>query len=118
MNEENKTDAVAENAMQIIMFAGDARESCKLALNAISEGDFSKVDAMLKQADEKIAQGHHIQTDAIQGTIRGEKQEYNLLFSHAQDTLMTVYSEIYLAKQLAKIFKSIDSHFADLETKS
>lgn len=115
MNDENEMDAVSANAMQIIMFSGDARENCKLALDAISDRDFPKAIAMLKKADEKIAKAHHIQTDAIQGAIRGEKQEYNLLFAHAQDTLMTAYSEIYLAKQLIKIFESIDDRFSNLE---
>ena len=32
------------------------------------------------------------------GENQGEKQEYTLLFAHAQDTLMTIYSEINIAK--------------------
>ena len=40
------------------------------------------------------------------GDARGEEREYSLLFAHAQDTLMTIYSEINIAKQLLKIFKS------------
>ena len=51
----------------------------------------------------------------IQGETRGEESEYSLLFAHAQDTLMTIYSEINIAKQLLKIFKSYDARIAALE---
>jgi len=117
MNDENDMDIVFANAMQIIMFSGDARESCKLALDAISEQDLKKATEMLEDAEKKMVKAHHIQTDAIQGAIRGEKQDYNLLFAHAQDTLMAVYSEIHLTKQLIKIFSSLDKRFSDLEKK-
>ena len=56
-----------------------------------------------------------MQTDAIQGAFRGEEQEYSLLFAHAQDTLMTIYSEIIVCKQLFKVFKSYDERIAKLE---
>ena len=58
-----------------------------------------------------------MQTDAIQGETRGEESEYSLLFAHAQDTLMTIYSEINIAKQLLKIFKSYEARIAALEEK-
>ncbi len=45
----------------------------------------------------------------------GEKQEYSLLFSHAQDTLMVIYSEIITAKQLVQVFKSFDDRIKKLE---
>ena len=44
-----------------------------------------------------------------------EKSEYSLLFAHAQDTLMTIYSEINIAKQLLKIFKAYETRIAALE---
>ena len=57
-----------------------------------------------KKAEGRIAGAHRVQTDAIQGSIGGETQAYSLLFAHAQDTLMTVYSEIHMTKQLLLIF--------------
>ena len=56
-----------------------------------------------------------VQTDAIQSETRGETCEYSLLFAHAQDTLMTIYSEINIAKQLIKIFESFDKRLSALE---
>lgn len=105
----------AQVAMTIILNAGDARVSCKDALNAIAEADFETAELKIKEANQKITIAHKAQTDAIQGETRGEKSEYSLLFAHAQDTLMTIYSEINIAKQMIKIFKSYEKRLAALE---
>lgn len=108
-------EATVEAAMSIIMHAGDARVSCKKALDAIAAANFENAEIEIKEAARKIAEAHHIQTDAIQGETRGEEGEYSLLFAHAQDTLMTVYSEINIAKQMIKIFKAYESRIQALE---
>ncbi len=99
---------IVENAMQIIMHAGDARECCKNALDEMMNENFEKAQELMSEADSKIAEAHHIQTDCIQGAIAGEEFEYNVLFTHAQDTLMTIYSEINLAKKMLLLYKHID----------
>lgn len=108
-------EAVVQSAMSIILHAGDARVACKQALDAIAEADFTKADEKLKEAQSKITEAHKVQTDAIQGETRGEEAEYSLLFAHAQDTLMTIYSEINIAKQLLKIFTAYEKRIAALE---
>lgn len=109
------SEKVVESAMAIILHAGDARVACKAALDAISLGDFVSAEEKLKEAQSKITEAHKVQTDAIQGETRGEESEYSLLFAHAQDTLMTIYSEINIAKQLYKIMKAFDQRIAALE---
>ena len=94
-NMDDELDQVSAEAMQIIMSAGDARVSCNDALKAIAEGNVESARELIKKAEGQIAEAHHVQTDAIQGSIGGETQAYSLLFAHAQDTLMTVYSEIH-----------------------
>lgn len=109
------TEAVVQSAMSIILHAGDARVACKQALDAIAEADFEVAEEKLKEAQSKITEAHKVQTDAIQGETRGEEAEYSLLFAHAQDTLMTIYSEINIAKQLLKIFTAYEKRIAALE---
>jgi len=92
-------------AMQIIMHAGDARVCCMKALDCVAESDYEGAEANLADAQGKIAEAHHIQTDAIQAEVGGAKGEYSLLFAHAQDTLMTIYSEINMTKKIIQIFK-------------
>ena len=111
-NEKN-----AELSMQIILHAGDARVACMEAYQAIADADFEQAQVKLKDARKKITLAHQLQTDAIQGETRGEKSEYSLLFAHAQDTLMTINSEILMARQMLKIARNYEKRIADLEAK-
>lgn len=108
-------EKVIQSSMQIILHAGDARVACKQCLDAIACFDFVQAEEKLKEAQSKITEAHKVQTDAIQDETRGEKSEYSLLFAHAQDTLMTIYSEINIAKQLISIFKSYEQRIQALE---
>lgn len=112
MNEQ-----VIENAMAIIMAAGDARVYCQKALGALAAGNTEEANELMKEAQKNITEAHRVQTDAIQGEMRGEAAEYSLLFAHAQDTLMTIYSEINVTKQLVKIFESLYGRLDTLEKK-
>ncbi len=113
--EDEGMDKVQIDAMQIIMFAGDARVELKSAYGQIAEGHIDEAQAYIEAAEQKITEAHHVQTEAIQATIRGEQQDYSLLFAHAQDTLMTIYSEIIVAKQLIKVFASYEARLRALE---
>lgn len=108
-------ERLVEVSMAIIMDAGDARAACKEALDAAAAADYEKAQEKLKEAHEKIAAAHAKQTDEIQGEVRGEKREYSLLFAHAQDTMMTVNSEINIAKQLLKICESYEMRIRAVE---
>ena len=103
--------------MAIILHAGDARLACQKSLEAISEFDFKKAQELLDEAQKNITVAHKIQTDMIQGETKGEKSDYSLLFAHAQDTLMTINSEILIAKNLLDISKAIDQRLSCLENK-
>lgn len=107
----------AESAMQIILYAGNARSKCKKALDAIAITDFEEAKNSLERAKVEITQAHRIQTDAIQSECSGEVGEYSVLFAHAQDTLMTVNSEIIIAKQMISIFENYERRIAALENK-
>ncbi len=108
-------EQIVEKAMDIIMHAGDARLACKKSLDCLMAGDVAASREQMKLADEEIAQAHHVQTDCIQGAIGGEEFPYNVLFAHAQDTLMTIYSEIGLAKQLTDVYEALDGRLKKLE---
>lgn len=101
--------------MQIIMFAGDARLSCRKAVDCMASGDPAEAKEHMKKADHDITEAHRVQTDCIQSAVRGDKFEYNVLFTHAQDTLMTIYSEINLAKQMLNLYEKLDERIKALE---
>ena len=108
-------DKTAQSAMEIILHAGDARLRCKEALDEIALFNIEKGKDKLKEAQAEITKAHKVQTDAIQDETRGEKAEYSLLFAHAQDTLMIIYSEINIAKQLLNIFDAYETRINKLE---
>lgn len=108
-------EATVQSAMSIILHAGDARVACKESLDALAIADVELAKIKIKKAQKKITEAHKVQTDAIQVETRGEESEYSLLFAHAQDTLMTIYSEINIAKQLIKIFEAFDKRVSALE---
>lgn len=102
--EENQ---LTEVAMNVILAAGDARECCTKALKSARGGDFVQAETLMKQAHENIVQAHNAQTEVIQGEARGEKTELCLLFIHAQDTLMTIMSELNMAGEMIQMYKLI-----------
>jgi PTS system cellobiose-specific IIA component len=108
-------DALVGAAMQIIILAGDSRRLTFEAGDALAEADFALASELLEQAQAKVREAHTIHTDCIQASAAGEPLGYSMLFTHAQDTLMTVNSEYRLVKKLASVFERIDARLAAVE---
>lgn len=114
-------EQLVESAMQIIMQSGNARTVCMKALDAVAQADFVRARELLAEADSTILQAHHVHTTVLQEAMRAEHVEYSLLFAHAQDTLMTISSEINVAKKLCCIFSAylergiLQAHTDELE---
>jgi PTS system cellobiose-specific IIA component len=109
------TDAVNSTALEIIMSAGDARLSVSNAVKSVAAGDFAAADKELEEAKKKLAAAHGLQTEIIQSEGEGQKREHTLLFIHAQDTLMTIYSEMNMVRQLKTVFARYEEKIAALE---
>ena len=120
MTEEKKAEYIQGKAMEIIMNAGDARDFAAQAMNAIAKGNLDEAKALLKEADKVQSAAHNVQTEMIQGDIRGgeEKMGYYVLFAHAQDTLMSIQVEINMTKSMLKIAKNYEARLAALENKA
>ena len=117
MSQEEKDEYVMGRAMDIIMNSGDARLHASKAMEHIAKGELEAARAELKEADGLQAAAHNIQTEMIQGDIRGgdEKMGYYVLFAHAQDTLMTIQVEINMTKSMLKIAAAYEQRLAALE---
>ena len=102
--EENQLVPVA---MQIIMHAGDARIKITEALNAAKKWEFQKAYQEMKEAKREITLAHNSQTEIIQNEASGISYGFSLLFAHAQDTLMTINSEVRMAEEMIDILKLI-----------
>lgn len=112
MNLEN-----AQSAMKIILHAGDARLKVAEALKALKTFDLDTAKQLLEEANVDIVAAHSAQTTALQAESNGDEIEYSILFTHAQDTCMTVCSELNIAQQLIEICEGIDQRFKKLEEK-
>ena len=116
---EERDQYVAEKALEIIMNSGDARTLAKQAFDKIAANEFDEARDLIKQAEKKQVKAHNVQTAMIQGDIRGgdEALGYYVLFAHAQDTLMTIQTEINLTKSILKLAESQDARISALEEK-
>lgn len=94
-------------AMQIILHAGDARVLANEAIEHAKQAEFEEAKGCLAAAHQKIIQAHQSQTQVIQEETRGIQHEPSLLFTHAQDTMMTISSELRLTKVLVEMFELI-----------
>ena len=94
-------------AMEVILNAGDGRACIDQALESMAQLDFDAVEAHLKEAEAKILKAHNAQTDTIQRQAAGEDVEYSLLFTHAQDTLMTISAELHMAQKMVPVVRAL-----------
>ncbi|MCF0110941.1 MAG: PTS lactose/cellobiose transporter subunit IIA [Erysipelotrichaceae bacterium] len=92
-------------SMEVILNAGDGRELIDQALDAIADQEYGKAETLLEEAEEKITIAHRVQTQVIQSHMAGESIEYSLLFIHAQDTIMTINTELRMTQKMLSIFK-------------
>lgn len=107
--ENCSVEELNQAAMQIILHAGDCRKYLNDALNAVyEEKDQISVKEKLCAAKKEITEAHRIQTAMIQNTIMNENQPASLLFTHAQDTLMTINSELLMVKHMLKLYEKLE----------
>lgn len=98
---------INEVAMTVILAAGDGRVHLEKALEHAAQFDFDAAEKELELADAKLLEAHKAQTSTIQAQAAGENFDYSLLFTHAQDTLMTIAAEQHMVKRMLPIFKAL-----------
>lgn len=108
-------DELNQVAMQIILHAGDARTLAMKAMDLASEADFEQFEELMKQAKDEIVQAHRIHTGVLQNAIAEEENEYTILFAHAQDTLMSVNTEINLIEKIGQSLVFVNKRLENLE---
>lgn len=96
-------------AMQIILHAGDCRNLLNEAINdLLDDKSEEEVKDKITQAKKEITKAHVIQTDIIQSSINEEELQTTLLFTHAQDTLMTINSEVNLVQSMIRLYRKLE----------
>ena len=106
MDEDNPLINVS---MQIILHAGNARNDAAAALEAAKNGKYEESDKLMVEAQDNIRLAHQAQTNILQDEMNGKHYNLCILFIHAQDTLMTIKSEISLTEQMISMQKEINA---------
>ena len=96
-------EKLVQVAMNVIMHAGDARDYIRKAGTKLSALDLE----LLKKASAELVEAHKAQTSVLQNEAEGDSVPMTVLFSHAQDTLMTVESEQYMISILYQCLKNM-----------
>ena len=115
---EEEREKMASIAMQIVIHAGDARNLIMEALDHAAEGLYDQAEDQLKEARVELRQAHFFETEVVQSEAGGKKYEYSLLFTHAQDTVMTICTEMNLAKKIISMYRKLDDRISKLEEKA
>lgn len=118
MERGNKMDLELQlkTAMKMISLSGDGRCQIQTALNYMMEGKIDAAADELNKANELIKEAHIIQTQVIQKAMAKEnKESAELLFAHAQDTLMTINSEYNTAVQMMAMYQLLNARLCRLE---
>lgn len=97
-------------SMNVILHAGNARELNMNALDMLAEKDKNYGDIMIKikEARRELNEAHKLQTDMIQLEANDKEVPFSVLLIHAQDTLMTITSEILLTEKMVNILKNME----------
>lgn len=103
------------NAMQIIVKAGDGRSRLLQAVTDIENGDFTAARFKLESAGDAIREAHTLHTEMIRDEARGNTPVYSMLLAHAQDALMTAYSEYRVLQRLLPTLENYDIRLRALE---
>ncbi|GGN55206.1 PTS lactose/cellobiose transporter subunit IIA [Oceanobacillus indicireducens] len=91
-------------SMQIILYAGNAKNALHEALQQARIGDFSHTQNRLEEASKELLQAHKIQTRFIQEEAKENLGGLSILLVHAQDHLMTVMSEKELIEEMIHLY--------------
>ena len=105
----NENNPLIQVSMEIILNAGDARNAANAALEDAKKGSFDGAAEKINEAEEALRKAHQAQTDVLQEEMAGTPHELCILFIHAQDTLMTIKSELTLTKELIEMYKVVYS---------
>ena len=98
---QTKEECVITAAMNIILHAGNARNILRDAGKCIA--DLDAIAQQLEEARGSILLAHKAQTDILHEEAEGKHIEVTVLFSHAQDTLMTTQSELFFVETLYEL---------------
>ena len=95
-------------AFDIISLAGDAKAELQKALKLAHEGKFTETQNLIDKASQQLQEANKLQTqELLTREANGEKLQFNVLISHAQDYLMTTYTLKDVVVEIISLYQLI-----------
>ena len=95
-------------AFKIISLAGDAKAELDKALKLAHDGKIGEAQQQIKAAEPQLQEAHKLQTEELlTREANGEKLEFNVLISHAQDYLMTTYAMKDVVTEVINLYEIV-----------
>ena len=96
---------IEQISFQIISFSGDSFSLMLQALEKAKEKDYIMTDNLIEESQKKLDEAHNIHTEILVLEAQGNKLEYSVLLSHAQDTLMNSILAQKLLTEIIELYK-------------
>ena len=97
-----------ELSFGIIAKSGMAKSSAMEALYAAKDKDYEGAAAKLIDANREIGEAGKLHMDVIAEEAKGIKHQFNVLFIHAEDQLLTTQTLILIIEEFIEIYKKIN----------
>ena len=97
-----------EEVMGLIGAAGESKDYCFQALDALKNNDFKSAKELIAKSHESDVAAHNVQTKLISAEMDPEQESVpmTLLMAHAQDHFMTTQLARELVEHLIEVFES------------
>lgn len=96
---------IEEISFGIISYAGDALGSMREAIKCAREKNFENAENLMKEATNSLKEAHDVHTKILMEEANGNKTEYSILLSHAQDTMMNAMTFQAVAEEFITMYK-------------
>ena len=94
-----------EDALSIILHAGNAKSAALMAIDAAHDGDFEEADRQLAEARAEMSEAHKLQFAMTQAEAQGNPVELNIILIHAEDHLTMAIMASDLAERFIELYK-------------
>lgn len=96
-----------QDAMTIILHAGNAKAFAMEAIDDSETGDFEAAETALENARSEMGAAHAMQFGMVQHEAAGEPVDVNIILVHAQDHLTMAIQSIDFAERFIKLYRLI-----------
>ena len=94
-----------ENALQIILHAGNAKSAALMAIDAAHDGDFEEAEKQLAEAQSEMSAAHKMQFELTQAEANGNTVDINIILIHAEDHLTMATMASDFAERFIELYR-------------